>query len=106
MKQDPDAPRITQQYRDRQERMVYELRFGGSLLVLLSSQSADTSGEWRFEAHPMGASQLVVAGEWGKTRVDAFHSMRDLWRERADSLGLARVDWERVADALTAVRAI
>jgi hypothetical protein len=86
--------------------MVYELRHGTSLLVLLASQSADASGEWRFEAHPMATPQLVVAGQWGKTRADAFHTMRDLWIERGESLGLVRVDWEKVAAALTAVRAI
>lgn len=101
-----DAPRITQQYRDRNQRMVYELRHGAFLLVLVSAQSADTSDEWRFEAHPAESPQLVVAGQWHATRADAFNAMRDLWIERGEALGLARVDWPKVADALVAVRAI
>ena len=103
---DPNAPRITQQYRDRNHRMVYELRYGTSLLVLLASESADTAREWRFEAHPADSPQLVVAGQWQSTRAEAFRTMRDLWIERGEALGLARIDWEKVADALSSVRAI
>jgi hypothetical protein len=106
MPQDPTAPRIAQQYRDRNQRMVYELRYGSSQLVLLASQSADATHEWRFEAHPMESPQLVVSGEWGATRADAFRTMRDLWIERGEALGLARIDWEKVAVALSSVRAI
>lgn len=101
-----DTTRITQQYRDRNRRMVYELRSGTATLVLLASQSADPTAEWRFEAHPMEAPQLVVVGRWVATRADALRAVRDLWVERAASLGLARVDWEQVANALTSVRAI
>ncbi len=105
MKIDRDATRITQQYRDR-ERMVYELQCGSASLVLRASQSTDVTAEWRFEAHPMGAPQLVIVGEWGRSRIDAFRKVRELWIERAASLGLARLDWEQVASALTAVRAL
>jgi hypothetical protein len=106
MKNDPDEPRIAQQYRDREHRMVYEVRHGGSLLVLLATESADAGKEWRFEAHPMQAPQLVVSGQWASTRADAFRTMRDVWIERGEALGLARIDWEKVAVALASVRAI
>ncbi len=106
VKADADAPRITQQYRDRDRRMVYELRHGTSSLVLLASQSADASAEWRFEGHPMESPQLVVVGQWNASRTDAFRAMRDLWIARGDALGLARVDWDKVEGALSAVRAI
>lgn len=107
VKADPDAPRITLQYRDRDRRMVYELRHGTSALVLLASQNADTSSaEWRFEAHPAESPQLVVVGKWNATRTDAFRAMRDLWIERSDALGLVHVDWEKVEGALSAVRAL
>ena len=99
-------PRITQQYRDRNQRMIYEVRHGTSLLVLVSSQSADATAEWRFEAHPAESPQLVVAGQWQATRAGAFDTMRDLWIERGEALGLARIDWPKVAAALAAVRAI
>lgn len=106
MTKDPNAPRISQQYRDRERRMVYELRHGTSLLVLTASESADATSEWRFEGHARDQPQLVVVGQWGKTRAEAFHSMRDLWLERGEGSGLARVDWATVATALTDVRAI
>ena len=102
----PADPRITQQYRDRNQRMVYEVRHGTSLLVLVSAQSADASDEWCFEAHPADWPQLVVAGQWQATRARAFDARRDLWIERGQALGLARVDWAKVAAALVAVRAL
>ena len=86
--------------------MIYEVRHGTALLVLMSSQSTDTPGQWRFEAHPAEAPQLVVAGQWQPTRAGAFDTMRDLWIERGEALGLARIDWAKVAVALAAVRAI
>jgi hypothetical protein len=106
MKADPNDPRITQQYRDRHQRMVYEVRQGTALLVLFALESADPTKEWRFEAHPMQSPQLLVTGPWGSTRADAFRAMRDLWVERGDALGLAHIDWEKVAVALASVRAI
>ncbi len=109
MAQDPDAPRITQQYRDRDHRMVYELKSGTSKLVVVAAQNPAASAgadTWRFEAHPAETPQLLVTGEWGATRGDAFRTMRDSWVERGDALGLAHFDWEKVAAALTAVRAI
>jgi hypothetical protein len=105
-KNDPEATRITQQYRDRERRMVYELRCGPSALVLRATQSADEAAGWRFEAHPMQAPQLVVVGSWGATRSDAFRAVRELWLDRASSLGLAVLDWDKVASALAAVRAL
>jgi hypothetical protein len=105
-KADGGSPRITQQYRDRDRRMVYEVTYGSSLLVLLASESAGGPQEWRFEAHPRESPQLVVAGQWGASRADAFRTMRDLWIERRAGLGLARIEWDKVAVALAAVRAI
>ena len=106
MTKDPNAPYITQQYRDRERRMVYELRHGTSVLVLVVTESGDAQAQWRFEAHPMASPQLVVAGSWGDTRATAFGTLRDLWVERGASLGLARIDWESVRAALAEVRAI
>jgi len=101
-----EVPHITQQYRDRDRRMVYELRHGTSLLVLVASESAGDVAEWRFEAHPRETPQLVVSGIWSSSRALAFQTMRDLWIERGEGLGLARIDWQKVADALASVRAI
>jgi hypothetical protein len=98
--------KIAQQYRDPSKGMVYELRCGDASLVLRASQSADASAEWRFEAHPMHAPQLVVIGDWNRTRAEAFRAVRELWIEKGPSLGLARFDWDQVASALGTVRAL
>jgi hypothetical protein len=105
-KHDDGSPRISQQYRDRDRRMVYEVTYGTSLLVLLASESAGAEQEWRFEAHPRESPQLVVAGQWAASRAEAFRTMRELWVERGEGLGLARIEWDKVAVALAAVRAI
>lgn len=106
MPTDADAPRITQQYRDREGRMVYELRHGTSQLVLVANESKEGAQEWRFEAHPREAPQLVVTGAWSSSRAAAFRTMRDLCVERGEGLGFAKVDWDKVAAALASVRAI
>ncbi len=104
MATDDGAPRITQQYRDRDGRMVYELRHGTSQLVLVANESKDVAGEWRFEAHPRETPQLVVSGAWSSSRAAAFRTMRELCVERGE--GLAGIDWDKVAAALVLVRAI
>ena len=104
MATDDGAPRITQQYRDREGRMVYELHHGTSQLVLVLSENKE--GEVRFEAHPRETPQLVVTGTWASSRAAAFKTMRELCVERGESLGLARIDWDKVGAALQAVRAI
>ena len=106
MAADDDAPRITQQYRDRDGRMVYELRHGTSQLVLVMSESTDGTGNVRFEAHPRETPQLVVTGAWSSSRAAAFKTLRELCVERGEGLGLARIDWDKVGAALLAVRAI
>jgi hypothetical protein len=100
------STRIAQQYRDPRKGMVYELLCGDTSLVLHASQSTDAGQEWRFEAHPMHAPQLLVVGDWGATRAVAFHAMRELWLAKAASLGLGTYDWDAVALALTQVRAL
>jgi len=104
MTADADAPRITQQYRDRDGRMVYELRHGTSQLVVVANERE--GGESRFEAHTREAPQLGVTGAWCPSRAEAFRTMRALCIERGEALGLARIDWDKVGQALSAVRAI
>ena len=100
------ATRISQQYRER-DNMVYELRCGDSHLVLHAchAQNAD-SAEWRFEAHPRHAPELVVIGE-GSTRKDALTAVRAAWIEKGTTnASLVAFDWDAVAAALTNVRAL
>jgi hypothetical protein len=103
MATDDGAPRITQQYRDRDGRMVYELRHGTSQLVLVANEQV-TGNEWRFEAHSRETPDLVVTGAWSSSRATAFKTMRELCVERGEAL--ASIDWDKVAAALVLVRAI
>lgn len=107
-RRDPHALRITNQYRDRDGHgMVYELQCGTAKLALLASPSGGPGApEWRFEARTAQAPQLVVIGDWGKTRALALESVGRLWSEKVPSLALPTFDWAGVATALAAVRAV
>jgi hypothetical protein len=107
-RRDPDALRITNQYRDRDRKgMVYELQCGTSKLALLSSPSEGPGDpEWRFEARTTQAPQLVVIGDWGLTRALALEAVGRLWLEKLPTLGLPTFDWTAIATALQAVKAV
>jgi len=79
-----------------------------ALLLALSAcgDNEREGGESRFEAHTREAPQLGVTGAWCPSRAEAFRTMRALCIERGEALGLARIDWDKVAQALSAVRAI
>lgn len=94
---------IANQYREPGKGMVYELKCGDRRLVLRALQSLAPSAQWRFEAR---LEQMVLLGEWHPTRAAAFRDIRDLWKERSMSLGLAFFDWDQVAEALTRVCAL
>ncbi len=98
--------RISNQYRDRNKGMVYELRAGDAKLVLCALQNPESSTQWQFSAYPMQSPQLVIVGGWGASRTEAFRAMRDLWVSKGPALGLAAFDWDQVAQALTQVRAL
>ena len=101
---------IANQYREPGKGMVYELKCGDRRLVLRALQSLEPGvgprAQWRFEARVSGIQDLVILGDWQPTRADAFVAIRQLWKERSASLGLALFDWDKVAEALTRVRAL
>ena len=101
-----DALRITNQFRSKGS-MVYDMRGNGERLTLTVTQrtSEDDSGEWRVEARAGGRPEGEIVERWGATRIDALRAVGSAWSERLTA-GFPRFDWEAVAQALIAVRAV
>jgi len=101
-----DALRITNQFRSKGS-MVYDLRGAGSRLSLVvtpRTSSADPD-DWHIEAQAMGLPEVLPIERWGHTRMDALRAVARAWTTRPSS-GVPQFDWEAVAAALLAVRAI
>ena len=101
-----DSLRITDQFRTRHG-MAYELRERGSRLTLLIAErtTPDAGTEWHVEATSVqlpGAAFSHAAS----TRAEALRQTGMHWAADCDARGLPSFDWEAVAKALTAVRAI
>jgi hypothetical protein len=104
---DEDALRITQQFRSGRS-MVYDLRGkAGRLTMRVSArQEDDIAAGWRIEASTSGLTDAVQVAECGATRADALRELGRSWLEKRATHDLPLVDWEAVARAMTAVRAI
>jgi hypothetical protein len=107
--EDEDAIRITQQFRSG-DAMVYDFRGKvGRLTVRISGRGGDESQpptEWRVEASTSTAADAVVVAEWAPTRAEALRAVGRSWSEKQLAQGLPAFDWDSVAKAMTAVRAI
>jgi hypothetical protein len=106
---DKDKLKITNQFRDKRG-MVYDLKCEGDRLTVYIAprENATDAGEWRVEvrASATGVADAVVLAEWGATRADALREVGRAWTTNATSTGLPAFDWDAVATALTAVRAL
>jgi hypothetical protein len=105
---DADAVRITQQFRSR-EAMVYDLRGGAGRLTLRVTGTVGEDGvptEWRIEAATGSSADAVVVAERGATRAEALRAVGRSWDEKRLTNNLPSFDWESVARAMAAVRAI
>jgi hypothetical protein len=105
---DKDAIRITQQFRSR-DAMVYDLRGSlGRLTLRVTGRGGDEGPptEWRIEAATSSAPDAVVVAEVGITRADALRAVGRSWNEKRSAGNLPSFDWESVARAMAAVRAI
>jgi hypothetical protein len=104
------AIRITQQFRSR-DAMVYDLRGeAGRLTLRITGSRGDgtpePATEWLIEASTSTAADAVIVSERGATRAEVLRAVGRSWdRERAAG-HLPTFDWESVAKALAAVRAI
>ncbi len=104
-----ESVRITQQFRAR-DAMVYDLRgTAGRLTLRVTGRGGDDDGpptEWRIEASTSSGPDAVVVAEQGTTRADALRALGRAWDEKRVANNLPSFDWESVARALAAVRAI
>jgi len=104
-----DAVRITQQFRSGQA-MVYDLRGATGRLTLrvTGHGGADDAPptEWRIEAATSNAPDAVVVAANAPTRADALQAVGDAWSQKRVACNLPLFDWESVARAMRAVRAI
>jgi hypothetical protein len=104
-----DAVRITQQFRSGQA-MVYDLRGAAGRLTLRVTGfgGADDAPpqEWRVEAATSSSPDAVVVAETAATRADALQAVGRTWSQKRMACNLPLFDWESVARAMRAVRAI
>jgi hypothetical protein len=107
--QDEHAIRITQQFRSG-EAMIYDLRStAGRLTMRVSGRGGDEAGppaEWCIEAGTGTSPESVVVAEWAPTRADALRAVGRSWKAKSVAHNLPLIDWESVARAMNAVRAI
>jgi hypothetical protein len=107
-KDDEDAIRITQQFRSR-DAMVYDLRGTAGRLTLRVTGLGGNDGppaEWRIEASTSASFDDAIVTEQRATRAEALQAVGRSWDEKRVASNLPPFDWERVARALAAVRAI
>ena len=105
---DEESIRITQQFRAR-DAMVYDLRGSAGRLTLRITGRGGGDGpptEWRIEASTSSSPDAVVVAEGGATRAEALRALGRSWNEKRLASNLPSFDWESVARAMAAVRAI
>jgi hypothetical protein len=105
---DKEAIRITQQFRSG-DAMVYDLRSSAGRLTLRVTGRGGDDGpptEWRVEASTMSSPDAVVVAERGATRAEALRAVGRSWNEKRLASNLPSFDWESVARAMAAVRAV
>jgi hypothetical protein len=105
---DESAVRITDQFRSG-DAMVYDLRGAAGRLTLRVTGRGGDDGpptEWRIEASTSTSTDAVVVAEWGATRAEALRAVGRSWSEKRLASNLPSFDWESVARAMAAVRAI
>jgi hypothetical protein len=105
---DENSIRITDQFRSG-DAMVYDLRgTAGRLTLRVTGQGGDDGPptEWRIEASTGSSADAVVVAERGATRADALRAVGRSWSEKRIASNLPSFDWESVARAMAAVRAI
>ncbi len=107
MKRDaPAAPacKVTMQYHSGNG-FVYELDSAGTPLAVHVSRAA-AEGDWLVAVHNGRSVDAAVIAESASTRSEALRRVASSWAEKSFELGLPKFDWNAVADALLAVRAI
>ncbi len=101
------AVRITNQFR-RWQVMTYDLSCEGVHLTLEvgARDNSDGLGEWSIAAYAREAPTRPVLRRPGPTPADALRALAASWTAKHGEYGFPRLDWEGVARAMQAVRAI
>jgi hypothetical protein len=105
---DENAVKITDQFRSG-EAMIYDLRGAAGRLTLRVTGRGGEEGpptEWRIEASTSGSPDAIVVAEQAATRAEALRAVGRSWNEKRITSNLPSFDWESVARAMAAVRAI
>jgi hypothetical protein len=99
--------RITQQFRSR-DAMVYDLKSVSGRLTLRVTGREDDDGtaQWRIEAATSSSPDAISVAESAATRAEALRAVGRSWAEKRLAHNLPVFDWDAVARALAAVRAI
>jgi hypothetical protein len=101
----PPTVRITNQFR-RGNSMVYDLHCEDTLLTVEIASSGDTAKTFTVAAHVRQAPEHPSLTEPGSTRAEALRAVGRAWVAKNGAFGFPKVDWDLVAQALMAVRAI
>jgi hypothetical protein len=98
--------RVTMQYRSGSGYM-YELESAGVIVTVHMSRDLAPGGGDHFNAAAHhGRSTPAAVAESGPTRAEALRNVARTWMEKRSELGLPVLDWNGIAAALGAVRAI
>ena len=102
-----DALQITLQFRTA-DAMVYDFRgkAGRMTLRVRGRGNERPPAEWSIEASTGTAPDAPVVTECGATRAEALRAVGRSWNDKRLANNLPVFDWESVARAMTAVRAI
>lgn len=104
---DDGALHITLQFRSG-DAMVYDFRsHAGRMTLRVSGRGGEVPPtEWRIEASTSTAPDAAVVAECGATRAEALRAVGHSWNHKRLANNLPIFDWESVARAMSAVRAI
>jgi hypothetical protein len=88
--------------------MVYDLSCEDVRLTLevTAREAADGLGEWQVEAFAREAPEKPTIDEPGTTRSEALRAVARSWAAKRGTYGFPTLDWDAIAEALLAVRAI
>ncbi len=102
-----DGFQITHQFWSG-DAMVYDLRSqAGKVTLRVSGCTGERMlTEWRIEASTSTAPDAPVVAERGATRAEALQAVGRTWDGKRLANNLPVFDWESVARAMSAVRAI
>ena len=101
------ALRITLQFRSG-DAMVYDFRGStGRMTLRVSGRGGEgPPTEWRVEASTSTVPDAPVVAECAATRAEALQAVGRSWNHKRLANNLPIFDWESVARAMSAVRAI